>query len=72
DARQLHAPDDQRRVQRHLLQLRRIRERNDPHHVNHVAEASMPRPAPVPSADAAADIVLLRDVPGPVADADAV
>ena len=34
DARQLHAPDDQRRLQRHLLQLRGIRERDDPHHVS--------------------------------------
>ncbi|CAD6219000.1 unnamed protein product [Miscanthus lutarioriparius] len=32
DARQLHPPDDQRRLQRHLLQLRRIRQRHHPRH----------------------------------------
>ena len=34
DARQLHTPDDQRRLQRHLLQLRRIRQRDHPRHVS--------------------------------------
>lgn len=34
DARQLHPPDDQRRLQRHLLHLRRIRQRDHPRHVS--------------------------------------
>jgi hypothetical protein len=33
DARQLHSPHDQLRLQRHVLQLRRIRERHNSHHV---------------------------------------
>jgi hypothetical protein len=34
DARQLHPPDDQRRLQRHLLHLRRIRQWDHPRHVS--------------------------------------